>query len=93
MIKYTKHFLSKLEDFLERQAYDIRYEKGNFQSGYCIVEDKNVIVINKFFDTDSRINNLLEIITQLNIDSENLNNKDQELYKSVIYSKQDSQLN
>ena len=92
MIKYTKHFLTKLEDFLERQAYDLRYEKGNFQSGYCIVEDKNIIVINKFFDTESRINNLIEIITHLDFDQSDLDSKDKELYKSINFSKEESQI-
>lgn len=92
MIKYTKHFLTKLEDFLERQAYDIRYEKGNFQSGYCIVEDKNIIVINKFFDTESRINNLIEIITNLNFDQTHLDSKDKELFKSINFSKEETEI-
>ncbi len=89
MIKYTKHYLSKLEEFLERQAYDIRYEKGNFQSGYCVVESKKMIVINKFFETESRINNLIEIISQIEIDKDRLDTKDIELYKTVIFSKED----
>ncbi|HMG15830.1 MAG TPA: hypothetical protein VK590_10300 [Saprospiraceae bacterium] len=89
MIKYTKHFLSKLEEFLERQAYDIRYEKGNFQSGYCIVESKKMVVINKFFETESRINNLIEIISQIEIDKNRMGSKDNDLYKIVISSKED----
>lgn len=90
MIKYTKHFLSKLEDLLERQAYDIRYEKGNFQSGYCVVEAKKMIVINKFFETESRINNLIDIISQIEIDETRLDAKDKDLIKTIIFSKEDT---
>lgn len=86
MIKYTKHFLNKLEEFLEKQEYDVRYEKGNFQSGYCLVESNKVVVINKFFDTEGRINNLIEIILQIEIDEEKLENKDKELLKHLIHS-------
>ncbi len=86
MIKYTKHFLNKLEEFLEKQDYDVRYEKGNFHSGYCLVESNKVVVINKFFDTEGRINNLIEIILQISIDEGKLDQKDKELFKQLIQS-------
>ena len=86
MIKYTKHFLNKLEEFLEKQDYDVRYEKGNFHSGYCLVESNKVVVINKFFDTEGRINNLIEIILQICIDEGRLDQKDKELFKQLIQS-------
>jgi len=58
---YTVHKLKKLEDIFEDFGYKVRYEKGNFQGGYCLVLDKKVVVLNKFSDTESRINILLEI--------------------------------
>ncbi len=61
MIKYTPQYLKKLEDLLKENNYDVRYEKGNFRSGYCIVEDKNVVVVNKFATVESRIQALFEI--------------------------------
>ncbi len=61
MFKYTKHTLKKIETLYGEMAYTIRYEKGNFNSGYCIVENRKIAVINKFFDTEGRINCLVEI--------------------------------
>ena len=61
MIKYTPQYLKKLEDLLKENNYDVRYKKGNFRSGYCIVEDKNVVVVNKFATVESRIQALFEI--------------------------------
>lgn len=61
MFKYTKHTLKKIETLFSEMDYTIRYEKGNFNSGYCIVENRKMAVINKFFDTEGRINCLLEI--------------------------------
>lgn len=49
-------------------GYVIRYEKGNFQSGYCLVENRKIAVINKFFDTEARINTLLDILNTLPFD-------------------------
>ena len=43
-MKYTKHLLNKLEDIFSESDYVLRYEKGNFQSGYCILkghQDRN----------------------------------------------------
>ncbi len=64
MIKYTRHNLSRLEELFRELKIAIRYEKGNFQSGYCIVFGKNIVVINKFFDVEARIITLLEILEQ-----------------------------
>ncbi len=67
MFKYTAHTLKKLEDLLKESGYIVRYERGNFTAGYCILENRRVIVINRYYETEARINNLLEIIGKLNI--------------------------
>lgn len=71
-MNYTKQALRKLELLLEEVGYIIRYEKGNFQSGYAIVKDQKIIIINKFFDTEARINSLLDIIGEGIITNESL---------------------
>jgi len=62
MFKYTKTTLQKLETIFDEVGYKVRYEKGSFQSGYCMVENRKIAVINRFFDTEARINVLLEIL-------------------------------
>ena len=69
-IKLTKQFQKKLELLLESQEYKIRFEKGNFKSGYCIIKNKKVAIINKYFSRDGKINSLLEIINSINISKE-----------------------
>ena len=49
MLKYTKPFLEKIELFLTTIGYKLRYEKGNFKAGYCVLKADKVIVINKYF--------------------------------------------
>ena len=56
-----------MEQFLIDNNYRIIYEKGQFKSGYCIVNNSNIIVVNKFFDIEGRINALQEIIPQLEL--------------------------
>ena len=71
-MKYTQHTLDKLEELLAEVSYVIRYERGTFQSGYCILEQKKVVVLNKFLQMEGRINALLDIIPKVAGDPENL---------------------
>ena len=50
-MKYTQNILDKIEKVAEETGYVIRYERGNFQSGYCILQAKRVVVLNKFLQT------------------------------------------
>lgn len=81
MFKYTKHQLKKIEGLLQEIGYTIRYERGNFQSGYAIVENRKIAVINKFFDTEARINSLLDILTSIEIDESVFDEKSLDYYK------------
>ena len=65
--KYTPNTLKKLEELFEEARYIIRYEKGNFNSGYCILEERRVVVINKFFNVEGRINALVEILQGITV--------------------------
>ncbi|HRN47231.1 MAG TPA: hypothetical protein PK110_12250 [Niabella sp.] len=84
MIKYNQGTLDKLEAISEQGGYILRYERGTFQSGYCILEDKKVVVLNKFLQTEGRINTLLELIPQLEINPEQLEEGLQKLYAEAI---------
>lgn len=83
-MRYTLTTLKKLEDALGELDYAVRYEKGSFQSGYCLVENRRIAVVNKFFDTEARINCLLDILSRLEVDhTENLSEKSLELIKKA----------
>lgn len=83
-IKYTKHFLHKLEDLFAESDYVLRYEKGHFQSGYCILKDTKVAIINKFYPLEGRINSLIEIIRSINIDTSNMKAHNKELFDKIV---------
>lgn len=78
-MRYTTTTLKKLEDVFSELDYFVRYEKGSFQSGYCIVESRKIAVVNKFFDTEARINCLLDILNKLEYDPELLSEKSRDL--------------
>jgi hypothetical protein len=77
-MRYTQTTLKKIEDIFDELDYTVRYEKGNFQSGYCIVESRRVAVVNKFFDTEARINTLLDILSRLELDTSSLSEQSRE---------------
>ncbi|MCB0663965.1 MAG: hypothetical protein KDC24_14555 [Saprospiraceae bacterium] len=81
MFKYTKTTLDKLENLFKDMEFSVRYEKGSFQSGYALVESKKIVVINKFFDTDGRINTLLEILSKIEVDVAMLSERSDKFFK------------
>ena len=83
-MKYTQTILDKLEAVLEQSKYTVRYERGTFQSGWCLLEQKKIVVLNKFLDTEGRINILYDLIPQLNISFDSLTHESQKLYEEVL---------
>ncbi|MEY2917178.1 MAG: hypothetical protein RIS73_892 [Bacteroidota bacterium] len=83
-MKYTQNILDKIEKIAEEVGYVIRYERGNFQSGYCILQAKKVVVLNKFFQTEGRINTLIDLIPQLEINFDALTLESQKMYEEVM---------
>jgi hypothetical protein len=83
-MKYNQLTLNKLEKILEESAYEIRYERGTFQSGYCLLEERKIVVLNKFLQTEGRISILMELIPQLNIDRSQLAPETLKLYEEVL---------
>ena len=84
MMKYTPATLNKLEKLLAEASYVIRYERGTFQSGYCILEAKKVVVLNKFLDAEARINILTELIPELTVNLDDLTHGSQKMYEDII---------
>ena len=83
-MKYNQTTLTKLEKILEEAGYVVRYERGSFQSGYCILEDKKVVVLNKFLIPEGRINTLMDIIPAVNINYDLLTHESQKMYDDML---------
>lgn len=83
-MKYTQSTLDKLADILGESGYVVRYERGTFQSGWCLLEARKIVVLNKFLNVEGRINTLMEIVPQLAIDFDKLTHESQKLYEEVV---------
>jgi hypothetical protein len=75
MLALTNHTLEKLENLLKCAGYKVRYEKGNFKTGACLLQNSRVIVVNRFSNLESKIQSVLELITKLEIDQKLLDEK------------------
>jgi hypothetical protein len=87
-MKYTQTTLDKIERVLDEAEYIIRYERGNFQSGYCILEARKVVVLNKFLQLEGRISTLIDIVPQLKIVPEGLTPEVRKIYDDVMAAHQ-----
>jgi len=83
-MKYTQTTLNKIEALIEEAGYIVRYERGSFQSGFCILEDRKVVVLNKFLQLEGRINTLIDLIPHLKIDVQALTQESKKWFADIM---------
>jgi hypothetical protein len=83
-IKYTPHFLRKLEDIFSESDYTLRYEKGQFKSGYCLLNDTRIAIVNKYYTLEGKINSLIDILRLIDIDPEQLSDKNRKFFIDLL---------
>lgn len=75
MLTLTTHTLEKLEIMLKTAGYKVRYEKGNFKTGACLLQNSKMIVVNRFSNLESKILALAELMRELELDYNLLDEK------------------
>lgn len=83
-MKFTQATLDKIEAILDEAEYVLRYERGNFQSGYCILEQRKVVVLNKFLVLEGRISTLIDLIPQLKVNPDEFSPEVRKTYNDVL---------
>ena len=83
MLRLTKANLARLEDIFAQSDFVLRYEKGNFKSGYCVLKSQNVIVVNKYYALEGKISCLTTILNRLDMDFSKLNDESRKLLESI----------
>ena len=68
MLPLTAHTLEKLETLLKCAGYKVRYEKGNFKTGACVLQNSKVIVVNKFSNLENKIQAIISLLQNLPVD-------------------------
>jgi len=74
-LSYTQHTLEKLESLLKTLGFKLRYEKGNFKTGACLLEQSRVIIVNKFSNLENKILSLADLLQNTETDDYLLDEK------------------
>lgn len=75
MLTFTTHTLEKMELLLKSAGFKVRYEKGNFKTGACLLLNSKMIVVNRFSNLESKILSLAELLRELEVDQTLLDDK------------------
>lgn len=87
MISITQYNLDKIETLYDQLGYKVRYEKGNFKTGACVLQNTKVVVVNKFSNLEIKINSLILILRDFEINQSLLEEKQWLFYKSLMKEK------
>ena len=84
-MKFTSAKKKKIERIFDELGYSIRYEKGRFNSGHCIVHEDRMVIVNRFFDTEGRARVLFDILLSFRkLDESLLSEASQKFFTSLV---------
>ncbi|MBE2218632.1 MAG: hypothetical protein IAE90_10535 [Ignavibacteria bacterium] len=63
-----KQMLTELEEVADKLGFKIRYEKGNFEGGYCILKESRLLVVNARNEVERRIIIVSKSLKEIGID-------------------------
>ena len=64
-----KSIYNELKELFEKLGYKLVLDKGSFNTGYCLLEDEKIIVINKNKPYENRIKILSKILSKIDTDN------------------------
>lgn len=65
---HTKQLLAELEEVVQRLGFTVRYEKGNFEGGYCLLKESRLFVINSRSEAEKRISIIARNLKEIGVD-------------------------
>lgn len=63
-----KQMLTELEEVADKLGYKVRYEKGNFAGGYCVLKESRLLVVNSRNEIERRIIIVAKCLKEIGID-------------------------
>lgn len=79
--------LEKLENLLKAAGYRVRYEKGNFKTGACLLQNSRIVVVNKFSNVENKVEAIVSLLGTIEIAEYQLDEKQRVLLKQVKHLK------
>lgn len=62
-----EEILSGLEKLVEGLGIQLRYEKGDFAGGYCVLQDKRMMIVNSTLNSAMRCKVLARELATMNL--------------------------
>ncbi len=66
--KEFEAILADLKSLANQMGAKVRFERGDFKGGYCILKESKVVVINKLSNTQRKVVILATALKELGID-------------------------
>ena len=63
------HVLNELEELARQVGVQLRFEKGDFEGGYCVLKANKVLVINKRLHDARKASSLAQALHEYGIDT------------------------
>ena len=77
--KNLRNTYNELKEVFEKLNYKVVLDKGNFNTGYCLLEHEKIIVVNKNKPYENRVKILSSILSKIDTDDIYLKPKIREL--------------
>lgn len=87
MVPLTQNSLDKLEAIFKEFGFRLRYERGSFRTGACMLQNTKVIVVNRFSTVDMKVQSLVQILQTLPIEEAQLSEKLKPFYLNIKQTK------
>ncbi|RJP73466.1 MAG: hypothetical protein C4539_01700 [Ignavibacteriales bacterium] len=84
--KEFEEVLDELKSLANELGATVRFEKGDFKGGYCLLKDSKVIVINKMANLQRKVMILSAALKELGIESIYLSPKLREIIEEMVES-------
>ncbi|MGB9664194.1 MAG: hypothetical protein ACPL25_04645 [Ignavibacteria bacterium] len=82
--KEYQQLLDELKEVALQKGIKVRFEKGDFNGGYCILKSERVIVINKLAQTQRKLLILVEALKEIGVEDIYINPKVRNIIENSI---------
>lgn len=82
--KEFEDLVEELKELAKMLGATVRFEKGDFRGGYCLVKESSIIVINKLANTQRKAVILATALKELGIDNIYVNPRTREIISELV---------
>ena len=82
--KEFEKILQELKDLAQQLGAVVRFEKGDFKGGYCLLKENKIIIINKMANYQRKVMILAAALKELGIEEMYLSPKIREVIDEMV---------